>query len=64
MSLNNEPIGTKAIGPSNMQGFYTSTNVGAAFTAPHDTVDFNDGEWCSSFVLTPADASVATVTSV
>lgn len=64
MSLNNEPLGTKAIGASNMKGFYTATNAGASFTAPVDTVDFNDGEWCSSFILTPADSSVATVTSI
>jgi hypothetical protein len=63
MKRNGEFIGTTAMSKDALSAFYTPTSLGAEVDGSSNIIDFNDGEFCSTFILTPADNSVGTITS-
>lgn len=47
----------QALSSAEVAGFSTATDAGVAATPMVQSVDFNDGEWCSTFTLSGTDNS-------
>lgn len=58
LTRSGEKLYNQALSSDNVALFSTETNAGASAPAMVQSVDFNDGQWCSTFSLSGTDNSV------